>query len=200
MLRLSPTKSVAIGSTQFHWRIYLAGGFDGSFLSNVEVFDPAWNQWSSGPPMLQRRGGLGLVASRGQLFACGGRDGDSYHSTAECFQLPSDVSEPAEGHWQPLPALSQPRYCPAAVRFNGGVWLCGGLTRGFGSPYLNSTEFLGMDAATWSRGPPLKLPRASAAAAELRLGLIVCGGCCKEGPLGTDGLSVDFIYTDIFLQ
>ena len=38
-------------------RLYLAGGFDGSFLSELEIFDPAWNEWSSGPPMLQRRGG-----------------------------------------------------------------------------------------------------------------------------------------------
>lgn len=27
----------------------------------------------------------------GQLFACGGREGDTYHTSAECFRLPSQA-------------------------------------------------------------------------------------------------------------
>eukprot|EP00434_Breviolum_minutum_P034593 symbB.v1.2.030623.t1/scaffold3472.1/size76643/4 len=153
----------------------------------MEVFDPAWNEWSPGPPMSQRRGGLGLVALCGQLFACGGREGDTYHTSAECFRLPSQVLEPSAGRWHPLPALSRSRCYPAAVRYAEGVWLCGGLTRssdGTGG-YLASAEFLSLDASSWCRGPPLLQPRASAAAAELRIGLIVCGGCTKEGPIDT---------------
>lgn len=134
-------------------RLYVVGGFDGDFLANMEVFDPAWNEWSPGPPMSQRRGGLGLVALRGHLFACGGRDGDIYHSSAECFQLP-EAAEPSDGRWHPLPALLRPRCYPAAVRFAEGVWLCGGLTRssnGTGG-YLASTECLALDATSWCRG------------------------------------------------
>lgn len=167
-------------------RLYVVGGFDGAFLANVEVFDPSWNEWSPGPPMSQRRGGLGLIALRGHLFACGGRDGDIYHSSAECFQLP-EAAEPSGGRWHPLPALLRPRCYPAAARFAEGVWLCGGLTRssnGTGG-YLASTEYLALDATSWCRGPQLLGPRASAVAAELRIGLVVCGGCAKEGPFDT---------------
>lgn len=28
----------------------------------------------------------------GQLFACGGREGDIYHTSAECFRLPSQAT------------------------------------------------------------------------------------------------------------
>ena len=28
----------------------------------------------------------------GQLFACGGREGDTYHTSAECFRLPSQAT------------------------------------------------------------------------------------------------------------
>lgn len=42
--------------------------------------------------------------------------------------------------------------------------------------YLASAEFLSLDASSWSRGPPLLQPRASAAAAELRTREMGSGG------------------------
>ncbi|CAJ1422009.1 unnamed protein product [Effrenium voratum] len=163
-------------------RLYVAGGFDGGYLRDVEVFDPAWNCWSAGPAMLQKRGGLALVALRGQLFACGGKDEDAIHRSAEAFQLPRSVSEPPEGAWRALPALSSARCYPAARRVFGAVWLCGGLSR---AGILKSTEFLALDADRWQPGPEMLFARASAAAADLRMGLMVCGGCTQEGPLDT---------------
>jgi len=51
-------------------KLYAAGGFNHG--TTVDVYDPALNQWSFGPPMLTARGELTVAALPDKLFALGG--------------------------------------------------------------------------------------------------------------------------------
>ena len=56
-------------------RLYAVGGRDGSScLRSVECFDPHTNRWSLCACMSRRRGGVGVAACRGFLYAVGGHD------------------------------------------------------------------------------------------------------------------------------
>jgi len=54
-------------------KIYVAGGYDGQReYADVYVYDPAADAWETAPSLNQPRGGLGLAAVGGNLYAIGG--------------------------------------------------------------------------------------------------------------------------------
>ena len=112
----------------------------------------------------------------GCLYACGGRDGGVYHGSCERYELSSPVAEPGSGQWQALAPLAQARCYAACARYRGRVWLLGGATRA--GAVLQSCECLEGDV--WRLSGQLQSARASAVAAELRIGLVVCGGAGQE--------------------
>lgn len=64
-------------------RLYAVGGRDGSVcLRTVECYDPYTNKWLPCAPMAKQRGGVGLAAFNGCLYACGGHDAPASHPCA----------------------------------------------------------------------------------------------------------------------
>lgn len=64
--------------------MYISGGFDDNApLDSVERYDPDKNTWSSVVSMLCPRGGVGVAALGGKLYAVGGHDGTNYLSSVE---------------------------------------------------------------------------------------------------------------------
>ena len=55
-------------------RIYLIGGANQSGTTNqVSIYDPVFNSWTSGPPLLQSVAGLGAATGKdGRIYAIGG--------------------------------------------------------------------------------------------------------------------------------
>ena len=55
-------------------KIYVVGGYNGSYLPTVEEYDRWTRTWAMRAPMLHRREGPGLVsAMNGKIYAIGGR-------------------------------------------------------------------------------------------------------------------------------
>ena len=62
------------------------GGRDGlKTLNTVECYDPRTDEWTTLPPMLTHRHGVGVAVMGGPMYAVGGHDGWSYLNTVERF-------------------------------------------------------------------------------------------------------------------
>lgn len=67
------------------------GGFDdNSPLDCVEKYDPTNNTWTMVANMSCPRGGVGVAALGGKLYAVGGHDGASYLSSVEEYDPGTD--------------------------------------------------------------------------------------------------------------
>jgi len=67
------------------------GGFDDNApLDCVERYDPGVNTWSMVVSMSCPRGGVGVAALGGKLYAVGGHDGTNYLSSVEEYDPSTD--------------------------------------------------------------------------------------------------------------
>ena len=68
-----------------------SGGFDDNLpLDSVECYDPKLNTWTMVSSMTCKRGGVGVAALGGKIYAVGGHDGSSYLNTVEVYDPVSD--------------------------------------------------------------------------------------------------------------
>jgi len=68
------------------YRLYAVGGRDGSScLRSVECYDPHTNKWMLCSPMAKRRGGVGVAACNGFMYAVGGHDAPASNPASSRF-------------------------------------------------------------------------------------------------------------------
>jgi hypothetical protein len=85
-------------------RLWVTGGYSGSDLATVEVFDPATNAWDrSKAPMTTARRHHALAVLFGELHAIGGDNGET---SVEKYDAQAD-------RWTPVPAMALPVNIPA---------------------------------------------------------------------------------------
>lgn len=96
-------------------------------LSSAECYDPNCNKWSAVTSLGTKRSCLGISASHGLLYVCGGFDGASCLSSVERY-------DPLTGVWSSCPSMTtRRRYCRVSVvgkvdnYFN--IYLCLKLSR-----------------------------------------------------------------------
>ncbi len=93
------------GAATLGTRIYYVGGYDGAEQAICEVFDTVEGHWERCAPMLVRRGGLGLVAIGGQIYAIGG-GWSGYLGFNEHYRPETDTwsvfETPLVGEWRNL--------------------------------------------------------------------------------------------------
>lgn len=71
-----------------------AGGFDDNApLESVESYDSTCNQWTLVAQMSCPRGGVGIAALAGKIYAVGGHDGSNYLSSVEQYDPETDMLE-----------------------------------------------------------------------------------------------------------
>ncbi len=102
-------------------RIYVVGGYDGEReQSTCAAYDPATETWETCAPLAVGRGGLGLTALGGQLYAIGGGGWTSYLGFNERY-IPHDdtwtpVETPLVGEWRN----------PGVVLLDSAIYAVGG--------------------------------------------------------------------------
>jgi N-acetylneuraminic acid mutarotase len=117
-------------------KIYVFGGFDtnGVVLSDVDVYDPTTDTWSTTPADLPTaRAGLYAVATKGgTVYVIGGWDGifpfnTGIGATVEAYQVSKDMWTTA------LPPMPTARAETGAADHGGKIYIVGGAQPGFGA-------------------------------------------------------------------
>jgi N-acetylneuraminic acid mutarotase len=160
---LNAPAAVALGG-----RIVVIGGFEEQTnlpTARVEVYDPARDRWSAGPPLPAPRGGHAAVVLAGRIHVLGG--GNTQSTIAD-----HSVYDPRTRRWTAAAPLPRAEGSPAAVVFGGRLYAIGGRSGfdDFGDVFVYDA---GRDR--WAPGPSIP-PRGTAGAAVHRGAIYVFGG------------------------
>jgi N-acetylneuraminic acid mutarotase len=155
--------------------LYVAGGFDRSYLAQEALFayDPAADAWTERAPLPEGRGALGLVALDGLLYAVGGTREELGGPVTDAI----DAYDPAADAWDTVAVLPTPREHLAVAAGAGRIWTAGGrAAREDGSPLAATAEVFDPAAGAWETLPPLPTPRGGVAGAWAGGHFVTVGG------------------------
>lgn len=168
--------------------IYVCGGSDSDDVlwwgrqlwRSVETYDVLNDRWAAGPAMAQRRVSAASVVFKGCLYVLGGETGDG-----RTIQILKSVErfDPASGHWQSLPPMSECRHFrgtmqdASIVNIGDFLYVCDGMLGDATYPVLERFDTVHL---TWDRlqSPPLMCR--GAALLAYRGFLYACGGARVE--------------------
>eukprot|EP00463_Aulacantha_scolymantha_P000116 TRINITY_DN1068_c0_g1_i1.p1 TRINITY_DN1068_c0_g1~~TRINITY_DN1068_c0_g1_i1.p1 ORF type:complete len:217 (-),score=38.45 TRINITY_DN1068_c0_g1_i1:139-789(-) len=119
--------------------IYAVGGYNGSYLSSVERYDPSKNKWEAVADMNIKKGYMGVAVVKGQLCAMGGYNGNRL-SSVERYDL-------AQNKWTAIQSMPTNRHSCAATTFNDQLYVLGGLVDG---KIVSSVQRYDPDKNTWT--------------------------------------------------
>ena len=160
----------AIGMTG---TLYVAGGYDGSYLTRIDTYHPDFGTWSKAGDMPTGRYGLGVVQFGGQLFFIGGAT----------LGGPSGVNEmwdPVANTWWTRSPMPTARYAPGVAAVGGNAYVIGG---DGGAAALSKVEGYSLMFDGWSTLAPMPTPRYELAASALNGIIYAVGGTNGGGPM-----------------
>ena len=174
----SPSKCrILIAASVFYGTLFVAGGFhEGSETALSEYYDPAINEWNSGPQLNQNRSSHCLVSCHGCLYALGGYNGIERLSSVEML-------DDLKGAWQNIHPMQAQRVAFAAVNCNGEVYAIGGCGNTFLSGRLKTVEKYDRVANRWTYVNDMNIARAKHAACVLSGKIYVVGGRSIDGKI-----------------
>src|ERR1041385_7501526 len=113
-------------------KVLVAGGYNGSYLTSAELYDPATGTWTAtGSLSTARDSPTATLLSNGKVLVAGGNNGSSYLASAELY-------DPASGTWTATGNLTTARDSHTATLLpNGKVLVAGGLNN---SDFVASAE------------------------------------------------------------
>lgn len=144
---LTPRYELAAASV--NGKIYALGGWGATFLSSMEVYNPATDAWTPSVNLPTPCTELGAVGSNGLIYAAGG-----YNATPDAL----NAFNPATQTWSSLANMPTPRYALAVVAgIDGRIYAIGGYDTVSGKV---SNAFEVYDPATQKWTPLPNLPTA----------------------------------------
>jgi uncharacterized repeat protein (TIGR01451 family) len=165
-----PTARSGLASVTLNGKIYAIGGYDGSYLSTVEEYDPATNAWGQRTSMPTARAYLAAAVINGKIYAIGGET--NYGSTAVV-----EVYDPSLNSWSTRASLPNARSGLAASALNGKILVMGGRLDGdYLSDYLSSVEQYDPTTNTWMQRANLSSGRAYLGSAVMNGKVYAVGG------------------------
>jgi N-acetylneuraminic acid mutarotase len=127
-----PTARNHLAAAAIDGLVYVVGGrfgagFNSEMTNVLEIYDPATNAWTAGPPMPTVRGGLNAVAANGCLHVFGGEGSGGVFAEHELY-------DPSAGSWLSLNPMPIPVHGVTGASFlDGLIYLPGGGTEVGGS-------------------------------------------------------------------
>jgi non-specific serine/threonine protein kinase len=184
-LEPAPLARLEMATAAHAGRIWLAGGLSplGEAVSEVEIFDPATGEWSSGPALPTGIHHAALVSDGDRLLLLGGYLGASFNQPTEIVLTLADGA----GSWETGPPLPEARGAGAAAWDGERVVYAGGV----GTGGVSADVFALQDGA-WERLGAMPRTREHLAAASDGQGRTwVLGG--RIGSLESNLTDVDLV-------
>jgi hypothetical protein len=181
----APVALTEVAAAPFAGDIWTAGGLDadGSVVSDVLVYEPTFDVWEHGPPLLSPRHHAAMVSDGQRLHLLGGY-------TDEGFGAPTDevlVLDQATGEWTEGPALPEARAAGAAAWDGSRIVYGGGV-----GPDGVSDAVWALESGGWEQVGSLSAPREHLAGASDAAGTVwFLGG--RSGGLDSNSAAVDVV-------
>lgn len=132
-----PTSRGYAAMAELNGKLYVLGGYNGSDLDLVQVWDVNTATWSTKASMPTARFGLTAVAMNGKIYAIGG-----FHSASPFYLQTVEEYDPATDSWTIKAPMPTARWLLAAEVVNEKAYAFGGSTLAFGSaaPAFSTVE------------------------------------------------------------
>jgi N-acetylneuraminic acid mutarotase len=168
--------------------VYIVGGFRGSAVAEVDVFDAtrpdAADAWTALVDLPGERDHGAAAAFEGKVYYFGGRDTDISAVRADVWRY--DPAAPGEG-WVVCAPMPTARGGIAAAVYEGRVIVVGGEgNEAVGSGVFPDVEAYDPVTDTWERLPAMRTPRHGTSAAVVGGALWVPGGADVQAFGATD--------------
>jgi N-acetylneuraminic acid mutarotase len=166
--------------------MYIAGGFRGGSVADVDRYDVDNDIWESLPPLPEARDHLVGAAVQGVFFAIGGRNGGITKLRDHV-----DRFDPAQGSWTPGAPMLTARGGAAAGVLGDRIHVVGGEGNvGDPSGVFGDNEAYAPAKDIWSSEPPMKTPKHGTGGAVVGGKLYVPGGAVVQAFGATDDAQV----------
>jgi hypothetical protein len=170
-----------------------------SWTASTDLYNPANDSITAGPPMtVPREGASAVLLPNGLVLIAGGRDMTGVSNEADLFNPANGGSITAIAS-----LMSSPRYdCAAVLLPNGNVFIAGGYSSigptGQGQSHpVASTDIYNITNNTFTPGPALTVPRGATRATLLPDGtVLVAGGDTGVAPGVTSTADICNITTN----
>ncbi|WP_068791789.1 Kelch repeat-containing protein [Brevibacillus laterosporus] len=118
-----PTARWGVGGILYDDKIYVYGGTIGhGNFSNLEVYDPAKDEWETLPSSSQGRWGMAFVENQGKFYAIGGESDGKASNIVEVF-------DPVSNKWTSAQSMPTPLRYLNAVSLDNTIYTFGGIER-----------------------------------------------------------------------
>ncbi len=109
------------------------------------------NSWVSKAPMRKARGGLGVAAVNGKIYAIGGSPEDVSWATTDKFLSTNEEYDPATNKWAFKKPMPTPRAAFAVTVYQNKIYCIGGKNS---NGYVRVNEVYDPDTDTWETKEP----------------------------------------------
>ena len=184
----APLARLEMATAAHDGRIWMAGGLSplGEAVSEVEIYDPATGEWSSGPTLPTGIHHSTLVSDGDRLLLIGGYLGVSFNQPTEIVLTLADGA----ASWEPGPSLPEGRGAGAGAWDGARVIYAGGV-----GPGGVSGDVLALEGETWTRIGSMPRAREHIAATSDGEGRTwILGG--RVGSLESNLADVDLVEGD----
>lgn len=172
---LATVRNIPAGAVLPDGRVLITGGYNGTFLTSSQLYDPATGTWMPTGSLMAGRSHFTVTRlQNGKVIAVGGSTSTHLSSV--------EIYDPATGSWSPTGSLPDTRADHTATLLpDGRVLLVGGNA-------FTSTEALLYNpaAGTWSSAGMPSTPRTNHIAVLLQNGKVLVAGGSRYGSLLTD--------------
>jgi N-acetylneuraminic acid mutarotase len=189
-LNATPVAGAAAGVID--GRLYVAGGYDGTHLKTLQVYDSATGSWIAETDVMSvARKDAGAAVIDGLLYVAGGYDG-SRHAVLEVF-------DPVSGLWDDTRSPMNTARDGELVALNGKLYAIGGHGEVINS-YISTVEVYDPATDVWNYVDSLNEPRWQPVAEVIDGKIFVAGGRNSTGYLNTaevyDPVTGHWTYVD----
>ncbi len=170
-------KEIANSTVTLNGKIYVVGGVasNGSITSVLEIYDPATNSWTEGPPLPIAVWRSSAAAANGKIYVFGGYRSLGpfpFNPTNRVFEY-----DPAGDSWEEKASMPNNRGALTAAELNGNIHVLGGAS----SSALTIHRVYDPQANDWSSAATIPTPRSGLTAAAYDGKIYVAGGYFLSG-------------------